>query len=97
MRRVRVIRAMRPFVSNAAGATGLLAASLYLLGREVFVAQIFRNMPSAGDYMALLRFFESAFLNTTLLVQLLTIFIALGGLWLARECIRLLAPVGRYT
>ena len=97
MRRVRIIRAVRPFVSNAAGAVALLVISLYFLGREVFVAQVFRNMPKAGDYAAVLRFFEAAFLNTSFVVQLLTVVAALGGLWLARECARLLTPVGRYT
>jgi hypothetical protein len=95
MRRVRFVHAVRPFVSNAAGALVLLAVSLYSLGREVFVAQVFRNMPSAADYAAVFRFFETAFLNTTFFVQALTVLAALGGLWLVRECARLLTATTR--
>lgn len=90
MRRVRFVHAVRPFVSNAAGAVVLLGLSLYMLGREVFVAQVFRNMPAA-DPTAVLRFAETAFLNTSFVVQTLTVLAALAGLWLVRECTRLLA------
>lgn len=97
MRRVHFVHVVRPFLSNAAGAVALMGVSLYFLGREVFVAQIFRNMPSASDYAALLRFVEVAFLNTTFAVQLLTVLALLAGLWLARECVRVLTPVWRYN
>jgi hypothetical protein len=90
MRRVRFAHAVRPFVSNAAGAFVLLGVSLYMLGREVFVAQVFRNMPS--DFAAVLRFVEAAFLNTTFVVQALTVLAAIAGLWLTREFFRLLRP-----
>jgi len=97
MRRVYFVHAVRPFLSNAAGAVVLMAASLYLLGRQVFVAQVFRNMPSTSDYAALLRFFEAAFLNTSFVVQLLTVLAALASVWLVRECTRLLTPGWRYS
>lgn len=90
MRRVRFVHAVRPFMSNAAGAVALLGISLYMLGREVFVAQVFRNMPSA-DPAAVLRFAEAAFLNTTFFVQALTVLAGLAGLWLTRECVRLVS------
>jgi hypothetical protein len=96
MRRVRFVHAVRPFVSNAAGACVLLAFSLYLIGREVWVAQVFRNMPRT-DYSATLRFVEVAFLNTTIIVQALTVLTALAGVYLAREFVRLLVPVERYA
>ena len=95
MRRVRFAHAARPFLSNTAFALALLGLSLYLLGREVFVAQVFRNMPST-DLSAMLHFAEAAFLNTTLLVQVLTVLAALASLWLVRECARLL-PGTRYA
>jgi hypothetical protein len=93
MRRVRFAHAVRPFLSNAAGAFALLGISLYFLGREVFVAQVFRNMPS--DFAAVLRFVEAAFLNTTVMVQILTVLAALAGLWLIRECARLSGALQR--
>lgn len=89
MRRVRFVHAVRPFLSNAAGSVALLGLSLYMLGREVFVAQVFRNMPAA-DAGAVLRFAESAFLNTTFIVQALTVLAALAGIWLVHECARLI-------
>ncbi|HEY4489322.1 MAG TPA: hypothetical protein VJA87_02460 [Candidatus Paceibacterota bacterium] len=96
MRRVYFVHAVRPFVSNTAGAIVLLGFSMYLLGREVFVAQVLRNMPAA-DPAAILRFAEAAFLNTTFVVQALTIFAAISGLWLVRECARLITIEARYT
>lgn len=89
MRRVRFAYAVRPFLSNAAGAVALLGLSLYMLGREVFVAQVFRNLPST-DPSIVFRFMESAFLNTSFAVQTLTVLALLAGLWLGRECFRLL-------
>lgn len=91
MRRVHFMHAVRPFISNAAGAIALLVLSLYMLGREVFVAQVFRNMPET-DVAAALRFIEAAFMNTTFAVQVLTVLAAIAGLWLTRECLRLLTP-----
>jgi hypothetical protein len=88
MRRVRFVHTIRPLLSSAAGACVLLGLSLYLLGREVFVGQILRNIPVA-DPAAVLRFVESAFLNTSFVVQVLTVLAMLAGLWLVRECIRL--------
>jgi hypothetical protein len=88
MSRVRFVHAVRPFLSNAAGSVVLLGLSLYMLGREVFVAQIFRNM-QATDPATVLRFMEEAFLNTTFVVQALTVLAALAGLWLVREAARI--------
>ncbi|MEA2701737.1 MAG: hypothetical protein QOE22_446 [Candidatus Parcubacteria bacterium] len=97
MRRVRFVHAVRPFTSNAAGAIALLGISLYMLGREVFVAQVFRNVPAA-DLSSILRFAEAAFLNTTFAVQALVVLALLAGLWLARECARFMIPdQQRYT
>jgi hypothetical protein len=90
MRRVRIIRTVRPFMSSAALSAYLLVLSLHAIGREVFVAQVWRNIPSA-DPVTLLRFAEAAFLNTTFLVQGLSILSAAAMTWLARECIRTLA------
>jgi hypothetical protein len=97
MRRVRFVHAVRPLVSNAAGAVVLLGISLYILGREVFVAQIFRNLPSTNPSVVF-HFVESAFFNTTFVVQALTVLALVAGLWLARECARLVLATGtRYA
>ena len=91
MRRVYFVHAVRPFLTRAAGAVALLAISLYFIGREVFVVQVFRNLENVpADALAFARFFEAAFTNTTYLVQLLTVLAAVALLWLLRECVRLI-------
>ncbi|HEY0010929.1 MAG TPA: hypothetical protein VGB97_03410 [Candidatus Paceibacterota bacterium] len=97
MRRVRFVHAVRPFISGAAGAAVLLVISLYLLGREVFVAQVVRNMAVATDPAAFLRFIEAAFLNTTFVVQATTLAAGIAVLWLVREAIRLLPLQSGYA
>lgn len=91
VRRVRTIHALRPLTGSAAGAFVLLGISLYILGREVFVAQVLRNMPSISDLSAVLGFIEAAFFNTTFAVQALSVLAFMAGLWLIREIVRLLA------
>lgn len=85
MRRVRTIHALRA----AAGGAGLsflaLVASLYLIGREVWVARVWENMPSLAHTDAFLRFFAQAFLHTHLLVQALILVTIFAAVWLLRE------------
>lgn len=88
LRRARFIRTVRPFVSGTALATVLSAASLYALGREVWVARVLENMPSPANLLALLRFFEAAFLNTSFAVQVLSLVLVFGMLWVARDTAR---------
>lgn len=93
MRRVRVIRAVRPFISNLAGALYLLTLSLYLLGREVFVAQVWRNMEGAlGDAGALARFLEGAFVSTSMNVQIITLLIGASAVWMGYEAVKRVIP-----
>lgn len=73
MRRVRIIKAVKPFMSMTAASFAILLVSLYEIGRFVFVAQVYRNMPAVQDIAALLSFFVAAFLNTEFIVQIFTI------------------------
>ncbi len=91
MRRVRVIRALRPFVSNGALATLALAAALWGISREVWVARVFENMPQTLDVLAASKFFLSAFLGTDLLVQALTLVVVGTFVFLAHETARLVS------
>lgn len=88
MRRVGVIRAVRPFLSGTAAGVLVLLVSFYEIGRLVFVAQVFRNMPAIQDVPALVQFFISAFLNTDVLVQLFLVLIIIGVAWIARDIAR---------
>lgn len=89
MRRVHTIHAVRPLMSGVALAVVVFGVSLYALGRFVFVAQVFRNMPAVQDVGALLRFFAEAFITTEVAVQLVTVAIMFSLLWMLRDIMRL--------
>lgn len=93
MRRVRTIHAVRPLTGGTAVAVVLLGVSLYAIGRMVFVAQVFRNMPAVGDVSAVLRFFLSAFLHTDFVVQVLTLLVTAAALWMVRDIARVLSQL----
>ena len=93
MRRVRIIRAARVVISTEVGALALVVAALYGIGREVWVAKVFANAPSAADFAAFSHFWVSAFLDTRLPVQLLTLVVILSTIYLAREAARALTTV----
>lgn len=67
-----------------------LAVSLYLIGREVWVARVWENMPSLVHLNAVARFFIYAFLHTHLIVQVLILITAFASVWVVRECARVL-------
>ena len=90
MRRVRTIHVVRPFTSGTAVAFALLGVSLYAIGRFVFVAQVFRNMPAIEDVGAVTRFLVDAFARTDFVVQLLTLLTVVATLWMLRD-------IGRYS
>jgi len=84
MRRVRIMHRIHTFApATAAGILFVLA--LGGIGREVWVAKVFENMPSYADLPSVFSFLSGAFLHTELVVQVLLI-LALGALvWLARS------------
>jgi hypothetical protein len=85
MRRVRTIHRVRPFTSGTALAFALLGVSLYAIGRFVFVAQVFRNMPAIEDVGAVVRFFVGAFAHTDLVVQVLTLLTVTAAVRMVRD------------
>lgn len=98
MRRVRTIHTLRSASTGAGAAVLLLVLSLYLIGRQVWVARVLHNMPSLAHVGAFARFFTYAFAHTHLTVQLLILLVVFAILWLAREAIRLLSlPLQRYA
>jgi len=90
MRRVRTIHTLKSAASGVGASVLVLVASLYLIGREVWVARIWENMPSVSNLAAFARFFTYAFTHTHLSVQLLVLFVIFAALWLLREIARLL-------
>jgi hypothetical protein len=97
MRRVRTIHTLRAVTGTLAASFVLLAVSLYLIGREVWVARVFENMPRLEDAAAVARFFTAAFLTTEFAVQALVILSLIAGVWLLRGIGKLLAQPARYA
>jgi hypothetical protein len=92
MRRVRTIHALRAAAAPVGASFLVLALSLYLIGREVWVARVFANMPDSADVLAVLRFFTYAFLNTHLSVQTLLLLSIAAAVWLVREAAAVFMP-----
>lgn len=88
MRRVHTMHAVRPLLSSTALATVLALGSLYLIGRKVWVARVFENMPNPVHVSSVLRFFEAAFFNTSTIVQVLCIALAFSFVWIVRDFLR---------
>lgn len=89
MRRVFLIRVVRPFVSNGAVATVILALALWGIGKEVWVARVFQNAPH--NFAGLPQFYLAAFDHTRLLVQVFTLATLVAVFYLARETARVLS------
>lgn len=93
MRRVRTIHLLRPVASGATASCLLLLLALWGIGREVWVGRVFENMPHSGDVVAIAQFYFSAFVNTQIIVQTLSL-VTLGALvYLARETARLITGI----
>lgn len=91
MRRVRIIRILRPIISSGALAVFVFVVALWGIGREVWVARILQNAPSNLTDAA--RFYFYALDHTRLVVQAL-VFITLAALvYAAREFVRAFSSV----
>ncbi|MDO8566659.1 MAG: hypothetical protein Q7R58_00715 [bacterium] len=89
MRRVRLIRLLALVVSTATLAILTFVAALWGIGREVWVARILQNAPT--DFAGLLPFYFTAFTNTHLIVQMLTLLTLISLIFLIRETARALS------
>lgn len=88
MRRVRTIHTLRPLTSMTAFSVALLVLALWGIGREVWVAQVFANMPSVADVAAFTRFVASAFLHTDAIVKTLTVLAAGAGIMVIADAVQ---------
>lgn len=91
MRRVRIVRLLRPVFSGVTLAALVGAFALWGIGREVWVAKVFENAPKNASGLPL--FYWDAFGHTRLIVQALTLLTLASALYLAREVARALAHV----
>ncbi len=79
---------MRTTAPSMLLALGLSVVSLGILGKLVFVAQVWRNMPAIQDIGAVLTFVVAAFAHTDFVVQALTALTVIGGIMLLRDALR---------
>ncbi len=86
LRRVRIIRALRPLVSGGALAAFVGVLALWGIGREVWVAKVFANGPR--DFLGHAEYLAYAFGHTRLLVQALVLLALASAVYLAREVAR---------
>ncbi|MEK7510873.1 MAG: hypothetical protein AAB582_01380 [Patescibacteria group bacterium] len=93
MRRVRTIHTVRPLASMTALSAFLLLGALWGIGRQVWVAQVFENMPSLADAGAVTRFVLAAFMQTEFIVQALTVIVLMAVAWIVRDGVRSLRYV----
>jgi len=91
MRRVHLIRLLALIVSTATLFSLTLVAALWGIGREVWVAHIFTNMPPPSDIVSFSHFWLAAFSQTRLVVQILTLLTLVSLIYLVREIARLVA------
>ena len=93
MRRVRLLRILGLIISTGMLAALTLVAALWGVGKEVWVARVFQNMPPLGDFVSFASFWLATFVHTRLIVQVLTFFTFASFMYLIRECVRVLYDI----
>ena len=83
MRRVHLIRILKLVISTAVFAALALAAALWGIGQEVWVAHVFENSPDG--FFGRFGYLWYAFTHTRLLVQVLTVLTLTSLGFLLRE------------
>ncbi len=91
MRRVHLLRILGLIISTGMLATLTFIAALWGVGREVWVARIFENMPHSNDLIALANFWLATFIHTRLIVQVLILLTLASLIYLIREIVRTLS------
>ena len=96
MRRIYAIRTMKLAAAPLAALVAL-AVALWGIGREVWVAKVLENMPALSDVPGILAFGTTAFIQTDLMVQTLSILLIAAILWLASELAHTLKQTFRFA
>ncbi len=82
MARVHTIHALRSSMTTNVLAAFVFAASLWGIGREVWVSRVLQNMPSLQNIPAVVQFYLAAFHDTRTIVQVLALLTAAALVWL---------------
>lgn len=93
MKRVHRMRVLRVAFSNTALTLAVLTFALWDIGREVWVAKVFANMPHAVDVVAQEHFWLAAFLHAHFTVELFALVSLAALVLLARETARLITSL----
>lgn len=88
MNRVHLLRILGLIISTVMFAVLTFIAALWGVGREVWVARVFENMPHLNNFVAFTRFLFAAFIHTQLLVQILVLITLSSFIYLIREIAR---------
>jgi hypothetical protein len=89
MQRVYLIRALKIAISTSTLSTFVSLLALWCIGRQVWVAQVLHNAPT--DPFNFIQFYGSAFLHTSITVQILILVILVSIFYIAREVARAVA------
>lgn len=85
MRRVYAVWVLKKVFSMAVLRALIFIAAIAQFSREVFVAQVFRNMPGTMDIGANSKYLYSAFLHTEHSVQIYLTLIGIAVVWFVAE------------
>jgi hypothetical protein len=91
MRRVHIIRIVKPIISSAALAAVVCILALWGIGREVWVARVFSNGPQ--NFVGHTLYLVYAFEHTRLVVQSLVLLTFASVIYLAREVARAVSTI----
>ena len=91
MRRVHLLRILGLIISTGMLATLTLVVALWGVGREVWVAMVFQNMPPVGNLLAFANFWLATFVHTRFIVQALSLLTLASLIYLIHEIIRTLS------
>ena len=97
MRRVHIIHALQPLLTMTAFSVVLFLLAGWGIGREVWVARVFQNMPSPVDVGAVVRFYLAAFINTRFIVQALSLITIATFIWITVSIVRTLRTLVRFA
>ncbi len=90
MKRIYIIYVLRPLVSTGTISAFVLMTALWGIGKEVWVAHVFSNMPQLTNITAFTQFWTYAFLHTHFVVQALTIMAVIAIVYFASSVSKLI-------